>query len=158
MNPPIERGGLEWQVRDALLGEQITALIETAGFAMLPVFAAEPDGIPFCYTIGMTGLGLPEILVALLDSATAFDLLRSAVSRHRDQAFSPGESWVLDQTDPPVLLKAVALPRGTPCLGTAYRYYQGTGHAVTGIQLILPDDDGRYPGDPGYGWGPQAVF
>lgn len=59
-------GGIRRVPPKALLGAKIDAMVASDGYAVVSVMAGpgEADALPFCYTVGLTAMGLPELAVA----------------------------------------------------------------------------------------------
>lgn len=102
------------------------------------------------YTIGLFGLGHPELVVLGLDPHTAGALLNDVgdlVRSGRDLV--PGELLAFD--DWPHRVTVESVPNPAEILFAANRYAQRPDEAsVPAHQLTYDDRGGRFPWDPGY--------
>ena len=102
---------------------------------------------PFTYTVGLTEVGHPELLVTGL-SATKAGRFLNAVAHgllaHGAEALVPGQVHVPDD-GPAVEVVDVAEP--TVHLLTAVATY---GPALRAVQLVYADDRGRWPWQVGF--------
>jgi hypothetical protein len=111
-----------------------------------------------CYTIGLTGKGLPELIVLGLDQSTAHWVLNDvAALAVGGQALTPGGVIVIDAGHLP--LKVANFDDREPLILAAIRYYRAEpDRRVSAVQLVWAVD-GAFPGEPGYPYGKhvQAV-
>ena len=124
---------------------------------MIQFVSGEPRGVPpsFAYTVGLFGLGHPELVVCSVDQGTASGLLN-----HLGEQVRAGDNLVPGQ-----LLSFVAwphrvvvqeLPNPGEILLTANRHYQRPIEAsVDAYQLTYDDVAGRFPWDDGYANAPE---
>lgn len=131
----IKRGSPEWKKRRAAYMVQLMANIEKHGWVLQGVLGE----MPFAYTVGMTDRALPELLISGLPMDLAHSLLSHIVAIHSEITVQPGKMLHLDGPR--------FLPIEAPLaeVGIADEVYQKN---VDVIQLIWPDDEGRWPGDP----------
>ena len=109
---------------------------------------------PFAYTVGLTAVGLPELLVTGLKARPACELLNHvAAYTVQKSVILPGETMGAD----PWLLEAVHVEVPDAHLLTAVELY---GPAVRALQLAWADDRGRWPWEVGHraGRGGQPLF
>ncbi|MBS1672402.1 MAG: DUF4262 domain-containing protein [Actinobacteria bacterium] len=104
----------------------------------------------FAYTVGLFGLGHPELLVLGLSSSTAGSLLNTVAERVRAGAdLSPGQVLEFEEWTHRVAVEV--LPNPAQILFAANSYYQRPDEAsVPAYQLSYDDRDGRFPWDAGY--------
>lgn len=102
---------------------------------------------PFAYTVGQTRFGLPEIVVFGLADEAAAAVLNTLGSRARSglrltdgMVFAAGAACSR-------ALKVVTLPYPEDILFTAVGRY---GPRVKALQVIVADENGTFPGEPGY--------
>lgn len=137
--------------------DRITETINAHGWAVQGVLpnVGDSDPIPFCYTVGLTGLGHPEIIVFGVDPEKAgITLLNELGERVRaGRAFSHGEvpRNLLAGGYDPVLINVTDLTQ----LTVARRIYN---ESITALQLVLPDKNNRLPWHAGYDMGWQPVL
>ncbi|HLM05127.1 MAG TPA: DUF4262 domain-containing protein [Blastococcus sp.] len=135
---------------------RLAQLIRAHRFAVQFVGAGdEPDEPAFGYTIGLFGLGHPELVVVGLDHRATHDLLTHAaglVTAGRDLVAGEVLTW---NEGSPVVVEEVPNP-GDVVLG-ANRYYQRPAEvSVPAYQLTWAHADGFFPWDPGYPCGPEC--
>ncbi|GAB3349102.1 DUF4262 domain-containing protein [Modestobacter lapidis] len=115
-----------------------------------------PDEPAFGYTIGLFGLGHPElVVVGLAPEATHGWLTRVAdlVTGGRDLV--PGELLGFDDTTTRFVVEAVPNP-GEVVLGANRHYQRPAQVSVAALQLTWSDADGRFPWDAGHRCGPAC--
>lgn len=110
----------------------------------------DDDGPPFAYTVGMFGLGHPELLVFGLDPGATTRLLNSLGDRIRaDDSLIPGQMVSVEGWNHRVVAEEV--PNPGEIVFTANRFYQRPSEfSVSVLQLTYDDDAGRFPWEPGF--------
>ena len=112
----------------------------------------------FAYTVGLTGLRLPELLVTGMADRDAADLLNGVAHRMvcHDEHLDAGaqHAW-----PGPIRAEIVEVAEPTVHLVMAHRLY---GPAIRAVQLVRADDRGRWPWEVGFRGnqpvlGPRAV-
>ena len=105
---------------------------------------------PFAYTIGLFGMGHPELLVFGLDPRTTGLLLNDLSDRVRGgEDFVGGDVVGFAGWSHHVVFEAV--PNPGEIVFSANRFYQRPDEASVGVlQLTYDDRQGRYPWDDGY--------
>lgn len=105
---------------------------------------------PFAYTIGLHGVGHPELLVFGIGFEPARRLLTRLAHEVRDHGAElvPGEVIATRRAiDRPLLVES--LPNPGEILFQANTYYRRPAvGSVDAVQLTWPDPLGRWPGDP----------
>lgn len=103
------------------------------------------EGPPFAYTVGLFGLGHPELLVFGLDPDTTCTLLNELGDRIRaDQALIPGQMLTFEDWEHRVVPEVV--PNPGEIVFTANRFYQRPDdYSVPALQLSYDDLGGRFP-------------
>jgi Domain of unknown function (DUF4262) len=104
----------------------------------------------FAYTVGLFGLGHPELVVLGTDQGTALGLLN-----HLGDRIRAGDNLVagslLSFEEWPHRITVEELPNPGEILLSANRHYQRPAEAsVPAYQLTYDDVQGRFPWDPGY--------
>jgi hypothetical protein len=110
----------------------------------------ELDGPPFGYTVGLFGLGHPELLIIGAPQATTFGVLNDLGGRIRD-----GQDLVVGQLLTfegwPHRIVVEALPNPGEIVFAANRHYQRPAQASVPVyQLSYDDKAGKFPWDPDY--------
>ena len=110
----------------------------------------DDDGPPFAYTVGLFGLGHPELLVFGLDVHDSLGLLNSLGDRIRaGETLLPGQ--ILTVGEWPHRIVPETVPNPGEIVFDANRFYRRPDHAsVDVIQLTYDDSVGRFPWDDGY--------
>ena len=109
----------------------------------------EPGQPPFAYTIGLFGLGHPELVVSGVGSSVAHGMLTwvaGLVAAGRDLV--PGE--LLHREPGGRLVVEVCPNPGDVVLGANRWYHRPPEHSVPAYQLTWPDAQGRFPWEEGY--------
>jgi len=115
----------------------------------------EPDEPPFAYTIGLFGLGHPELVVVGLDHRSAHELLQHAaglVAGGRDLV--PGEV-LPGKGRPPVIAEVLPNP-GEVVLGANRFYERPAEYSVPALQLTWAAAGGAFPWDDAWPLGPDV--
>lgn len=104
----------------------------------------------FAYTIGLFGIGHPELLIVGVDHLTAGAVLNDVAARVRGGAdLVPGEILGFDGWQHRALVEVVPNP-GEIVFG-ANRFFRRPDEASVPVyQLTLDDTGGRFPGQTGY--------
>jgi hypothetical protein len=116
----------------------------------------ESDEPAFGYTVGLFGVGHPELVAVGLDHETACGLL----NRVADMVFDgrdlvPGE--VITDDDGVDVLTVEVLPNPAEVVFAANRFYQRPDEfSVPAYQLTWALDGGVFPWDPRYPCGPEC--
>ena len=115
----------------------------------------ESDEPPFGYTVGLFGVGHPELVVVGVGHDTAAAMLNTVADLVLDgRDLVPGELLVLDADR---RFTVETLPNPADVLFGANRFYQRPDEfSVPAYQLTWADDGGHFPWDPGYPCPPQC--
>ena len=128
---------------------RLAQIIRTHRFAVQYVWSGdEPDEPGFGYTVGLFGLGHPELVVTGLDHQVSHGLLNRVARMVVDgRDLVPGEV-IQDDTGQDILTVEV-LPNPAEVLFSANRFYERPDEfSVPAFQLTWADADGRFPWDP----------
>jgi len=103
----------------------------------------------FAYTVGLFGLGHPELVVFGLDYASATGLLNTLGAKVREnQDIRAGQILSFDGTDTRV--RAEVLPNPEELVFAANRFYQRPDEASVPALQLTWDIGGAFPDEPGY--------
>lgn len=110
----------------------------------------DDDGPPFAYTVGLFGLGHPELLAFGLDPAMTAGLFNTLGERIRDDdALIPGQMITFEEWSHRVIPEEV--PNPGEIVFSANRFYQRPAEfSVPVLQLSYDDLNGRFPWEEGY--------
>jgi hypothetical protein len=104
---------------------------------------AEAPG--FCYTVGMTPAGLPELLLVGMPYDLAHPILTAAVKRHTDDEITVGAEVDLGFS---VNFRFAAVADATTAKLATVARAAFPEQTVRAIQILFPDRNGRWPDDP----------
>jgi len=113
-----------------------------------------PEAPPFGYTVGLFGLGHPELVVVGLGHPNTHAILQRVAGLVADgRDLAPGE--LLTFPDRPDGLVVEELPNPGEILFVANRHYDRPAEvSVPAFQLAWQHRDGTFPWDPAYPCGP----
>ena len=118
-------------------------IINTVGWSVIGI----PDGEPaFSYTVGNSAVNLPELLVIGPQPHNILGVINhlSKMQRDREHPFADGEIISLGGKFP---VKAIiAGDKKEEYATLAYQFAKSENVDV--IQILVPDRNGRFPGDP----------
>ncbi len=108
------------------------------------------DGPPFVYTVGLFGLGHPELLILGAPPETAAAVLNDLGERVRaGEALLPGQLITFHDWPHRIIPESVPNP-GDIVFSANDFYRQPDKHSVPVLQLTYDDTEGRFPWDDGY--------
>ncbi|RSM61757.1 DUF4262 domain-containing protein [Actinoplanes sp. ATCC 53533] len=129
--------------------------IDQQGWAILTIPANDNQHTALTYTIGLTALQCPELLIAGTDPAVSQHLLNELARRvvQRAERLSAGQriNDLLDGSDA-ILVEGPA----TGALRPAAAYVRYGQDCVGLLQVVWPDTQGRFPWEPCCTLSPQA--
>ncbi len=131
---------------EAELLDDLRAVVRKFGWAVEDVDAGpDPDDVPCSYTVGLTAMGHPEVVVLGLPAAAAHDYLYLVVEGVRlGRRYTSGlrTEELTGPGAPAVFIQALDTSRLT-----AVEQIYGT---VEALQLVWPDSSGHLPWEPGF--------
>jgi Domain of unknown function (DUF4262) len=108
------------------------------------------EGPPFGYTIGLFGLGHPELLVFSLDASNTAAVLNDLGSRVRGgEHLMPGMELEFEHWPHKVVTEPVP-NAGEIVLEANFFYERPAEYSVPVLQLTYADPHGRFPWDDGF--------
>lgn len=135
--------------REARLKEvietRVLPMIEAEGFMVQGVFAVAPGDSSFAYTVGLTARGWCEMI--LLGNIEQAHIILTEIVHHYDKAGGeplPGDLPDIFDTGYILRLRACSVRDPDMPFSMARRIY---GNEVRGLQVLMPDDKHRYPGE-----------
>jgi hypothetical protein len=110
----------------------------------------DDEGPAFAYTVGLFGLGHPELLIFGVDPHTAAGVLNYLGEQVRaETTLLPGQLITFDEWPHRIVPEEV--PNPGDIVFTANRFYQRPDEAsVPVLQLSYDDREGRFPWEDGY--------
>lgn len=132
---------------DAYLRDHALPTIARAGYMVQGVFAVKEDDVPFVYTVGLSTRGWPELVLVGLDCQDGGWMVNRIVEHFENTRTAPVVGDMPDffgKTYPFRLRECTTRDPGFP-LSVAREIYPD----VTALQVLVPDDQHRYPGDEG---------
>lgn len=137
----------------------LARLIRRHGWAVQYVWPDEGSDMPaFGYTVGLFGLGHPELVVVGLSSAGAHGILQPVAELVADgRNLMPGEAVPPPAGSDAHAVIVEALPNPGEVLFVANRFYQRPDEfSVPAFQLTWAHRDGAYPWNDDYPCGPDC--
>jgi hypothetical protein len=127
----------------------LAQVIRTHRFLVQYVWSGdEPDEPGFGYTVGLFGLGHPELVVVGLDHQVSHSLLNK-VARWVVDGRNLVAGEVISDDDGQNILTVEVLPNPGEILFSANRFYERPDeYSVPALQLTWADAAGRFPWDP----------
>jgi len=121
------------------------------------VGGGEESGEPaFGYTIGLFGLGHPELVIVGLGCDNAHGILQRVAGMVRDgRDLVAGELLTFDDWGGRLVPEVCPNP-GDVLLGANRFYLRPPEYSVPAFQLAWDHRDGTFPWDPGYPCGPEC--
>lgn len=146
MNEQSNAQTIAWLDQD---DERTAQTIRTHG-ASIQYVGGGPEVASFAYTIGLFGIGHPELLVFSAPPPVAGGLLNEVVRRVREgENLVPGQLLEFDEWNHRVTVEAV--PNPGEIVFAANRFAQRPPEAsVPVFQLTYDDLNGRFPWEEGY--------
>lgn len=127
---------------------RVTALIRRYG-CFIQAVAGEKPYPPFAYTVGLFGLGHPELIVFGLDTESAGGTLNWFFERVRKgRDLTPGEVILPPGSDTRFLVEE--FPDPGSALYAANRHYQRPREVSVPAYQLTWDAAGAFPWEPGY--------
>jgi hypothetical protein len=116
----------------------------------------EPGEPPFGYTIGLFGLGHPELVTVGLGSDTTHGMLQRVAGMVADgRDLVVGELLTWSDWGGRIVVEQLPNP-GEVVLGANRFYERPAEFSVPAYQLTWSHADGTFPWDPGYPCGPEC--
>jgi hypothetical protein len=110
----------------------------------------EDDGPPFAYTVGLFGLGHPELLIFGATAGTAAGVLNELSTRIKVGAdLFPGQLLTFEQWPHRIVPEVVPNP-GDVVLAANRHYQRPSETSVPVLQLSYDDTSGRFPWESDY--------
>lgn len=126
-------------------------LVERVGWAVQAVGAVDPGDVPYCYTVGLTNKGFPEVAIRGIDPRTGMHLINHFVGRLLKDptiATQPRVSEIIEKYDIAVVPMSDQDISGNLFLADLYQRTFHQPSTVHVLQLIYPDRNGHFPGEP----------
>lgn len=115
----------------------------------------EIEATPFSYTIGLFGLGHPELLIFSTSVPTAMGVLNELGGRiQAGDNLVPGQMLTFDEWEHRIVVEEVPNP-GEIVFGANRHYQRPAEVSVPVFQLTYDDKQGRFPWDEGYANAPH---
>lgn len=115
----------------------------------------DPELPAFAYTVGLFGLGHPELVIVGVGGRTAAGVLNELAARVRaGENLLPGQLVTFDGWAHRATLEEV--PNPGDIVFAANRHYQRPAEcSVPALQVTFDDEQGRFPWDEGYALPPR---
>jgi hypothetical protein len=141
----MDLGENETMMRMDELELGIRAVIDTHGWAGMAIFDPANQRASWFYTVGVTTLGHPELVIFGLPPEVAHGVADTAIAQIRDGGrYEPGTTYddILEDGFAVAVVKVDEPGHDEYPLGMARRIY---GSDVEAVQLVWPGDDGLFP-------------
>lgn len=129
--------------------QMITQNIEQYGLHVQYVFASE-DTPSFIYTIGMTDIGAPELLMFSLPPEAVQGCINQMYQEIRMSQRPKNADRITDLWSVPMILESVDSQDAAEYTVQAEEYYRGRGVKPVYKQMVWPDTNGKYPHQHGF--------
>jgi hypothetical protein len=127
-------------------------LIDKHGWAIQNVMGGElPGEVPFSYTVGLTTMGHPELIMKGMPHPYAPSYLNALGGLIRDGRRYQPNTTTTDVTGPTAPMALIEVVDTSDLLAVANFYGE-----VDALQVIWPDSKGRLPWHSGYANPPDA--
>ncbi|MCE5290262.1 MAG: DUF4262 domain-containing protein [Nocardiaceae bacterium] len=126
--------------------------VELIGFGVCstPGCDCKPSEVPFAYTIGLFGMGHPELLILGAGMSTSHNVLNDLGKRIRaGEDLIPGQLITFKGWQHRIIPEEVPNP-GDIVFGANRHYQRPRDASVPVLQLSYDDLQGRFPWEPGY--------
>lgn len=145
---------------DSEIARRIRAMITTNiardGLHIQHVFGSE-NSPPFSYTIGMTNIGAPELIVFGLPPEVVHGAIMEYFNQLRMCHRPKDGRMIKDLWDVTMLLETVEKDEAAPYTVQADAYFEDNGKKPTYKQMLWPDQGGKYPHQYGYNRDYRAI-
>lgn len=137
---------MDREARNAHVGE-LWRLVKRHGWAVQHVLASGAGEVDYAYTVGLTGRGLPELVIFGLGHDAARSVLNAVAGR-----LVAGE-----QVEAPARLRGVVKGYDVTVMTVTDFQLLPLAFKVAGVpsiralQIVWPDGQGRWPWEPGSG-------
>jgi hypothetical protein len=127
---------------------KVAGLIEQYGMfvqGVLPDGSGDPSEPGFCYTVGLSAVDHPEFIVFSLPPEIAQTILNDLGFRILRGEVTVAAGDTIHQLVRNYPVRLVEVTDTTEHLTMANRFYSGPGLPVRALQVVFPDDAGRWP-------------
>lgn len=152
--------------RDMMIAKEIRSTIksniENYGWHMAAIFPKVSDeGLPFCYTVGLTDQDLPEIImIGSINPRNAHVIFSLLIQSWKENGFKAGlnDSLIQDHSGKALTVDIAELDakgerlRGEYALQT-FCHYGKNSDKVRFVQIHWPDERGNLPSSPDFAMG-----
>lgn len=135
--------------RDAFW-ERMLEIVSSKGWGLQYVFPNPDLSMPsFTYTVGLSAKGLPDLLVFGLPQQ-AHGIVNDIAQMLVDSktGFEDGQV-IREVASLPIMLRSLGLSDGFKFATGAKRFAEERDYTAGLMQIMLPDEAGRFPGEPG---------
>lgn len=130
--------------------ELIDQLIEERGH-IVQLIQGDEDHLPFGYTVGLHDAGWPEIVIIGTHPESSQAILNAIVTDLRKREVRPADGMMISGiAEFPLRLQAPKGPTDAWIMVAKMRAKQSAAKSeVEVLQLLWPDDNGKFPGQEG---------
>lgn len=129
--------------------EMLKAMIEQMGIAIIGMPGGD-HGPSITYTVGMTEIGFPEVIIMGLPVEMAQKFTNIYHAQLLAGEKTPGELLITDYFNCPVQVINADEEAGEYFADKAAEYYEGSEHKPKYVQWVLSDRMGKFEWEKGY--------
>lgn len=123
--------------------------IKQRGIHIQPILASD-DGPSYVYTVGMTLIGAPELIVFGLPPQAAASMVLTLFNEMRMGNRPKDQKEIIDLARVPLRLEDVSRAAIDDYTGQGDDYLTSHGHMPKYRQLMWPDEQGVFPNEKGF--------
>jgi hypothetical protein len=130
--------------------ERTLAIVEASGWCIQAVDRGQDSNSPpYAYSVGMAKKGLPELLMTGVVPPLASHTLNQICFKMMDGKIRGFDEEKISGLTPITFkLRELDVKDVEKFLPICIRYGKHTGKPIQFMQVMFPDGNGRYPGDP----------
>lgn len=130
--------------------DMLKSMIEQMGIAVLGIPGDDGNGPTLCYTVGMTDIGFPEVIVIGLPIPLAQQFINIYHAQLLSGDKKPGELLIEDYFNCPIQVINADEEAGEVFAHKVAEYYEGSGAKPKYVQWVLSDRMGKFEWEKGY--------
>ncbi|MEO9497619.1 MAG: DUF4262 domain-containing protein [Vibrio splendidus] len=133
--------------------------IDLHDWAHMGIQGCASGDTPFDYTIGLTEMNLPELLICLpIRKEIANMILHNVIEQWKKKGYFVGRSDDILHGMPIELVEIDPIEACEEFMIQVPQYYKISACDVKAVQIVLPDQNGKLPRDDGYNMYQQLLI
>lgn len=130
------------------LWNKVISVVKKYGWCNQIVLGSEKSP-PFAYTIGMSDKRLPELFISGLRQDISHVFLNLVCKGLLDGSFQGQDAEILNEVATvPLMFRELDLLDVEKVMLGAIRYANGSNNPIKFMQILFPDVNGNFPGNP----------